>query len=210
MDLTGALRARRMTRSFDPQPLERPLIEELCLLARRAPSAGFAQGAELIVLDTPEAVGRFWELTLPASERASFAWPGLLRAPAVVIPAADSRRYLARYREPDKSAGPARRLGESTEAWPVPYWLVDCAFVVQNLLLAAADRGLGALFFGLFEGAEALRAELQAPEGVELLGAVALGRPAADRPSKSLTRGWRDPAEILHWGRWGGGRVPCA
>ncbi len=206
MELTEVLRARRMTRNFDPRRLERSLLEELCILARRAPSAGFSQGAELIILDTPEAVGKFWQLTLAPSERASFAWPGLLRAPALLLPAADSRRYLARYREHDKIAGSPRGLGESVATWPVPYWLVDCAFVVQNLLLAAADRGLGALFFGLFRGEEEVRSALEVPEGVELLGAVALGWPAADRPSGSLARGWRDPDEILHWGDWGGSR----
>ncbi len=208
MDLTEVLRARRMTRSFDPRPLERSLLEELCILARRAPSAGFAQGTELIILDTPETVGRFWELTLPPPERASFAWPGLLRAPALVLPAADSRRYLARYRESDKAADSSRGLGEAAATWPVPYWLTDCAFVVQNLLLAATERGLGALFFGLFRGHDEVRATLQVPEGVDLLGAVALGWPAADRPSGSLARGWRDPEEILHWGDWGGRRRP--
>ena len=206
MELSEVIRARRMTRNFDPRPLELSLLEELCTLARRAPSAGFAQGAELIILDGPETRGRFWELTLPVPERAGFAWPGLLRAPALVLPAADSRRYLARYREPDKAGDPARRLGESTRAWPVPYWLVDCAFVVQNLLLAATDRGLGALFFGLFRGAQEVRDWLQVPEGVELLGAVALGWPAADRPSNSVARGWRDPAAVLHWGGWDAGR----
>ena len=204
MNLTEALAARRMTRNFDPRPLDRALLEELCLLARRAPSAGFAQGAELIILDGPEATGAFWDLTLAPERRPGFAWPGLLEAPALVLPAADSRRYLARYREGDKAA--TGRLGDSQRAWPMPYWLIDCAFVVQNLLLAATDRGLGALFFGLFNGEAEVRAALQVPEGVELLGVVALGRPAPDRSSRSLARGWRDPGEILHWGCWGGPR----
>lgn len=202
MNLSELLAARRMTRSFDPRPLDSALLEELCLLARRAPSAGFAQGTELIILEGPEALGSFWDLTLPAGRRADFAWPGLLQAPALVLPAADSRRYLARYREADKASGAAGGLGRSTQAWPVPYWLIDGAFVVQNLLLAATERGLGALFFGLFNGEAGVRAALEVPEGVELLGAVALGRPAPDRPSGSLARGWRDPGEILHWGRW--------
>lgn len=202
MNLSEVLAARRMTRNFEPRRLERALLEELCLMARRAPSAGFAQGAELIILDTAEARESFWDLTLPATQRADFAWPGLLEAPALVLPAADSRRYLARYREADKASGTAGGLGESPEAWPMPYWLIDCAFVVQNLLLAATERGLGALFFGLFNGEAEVRAALQVPEEVELLGVVALGRPAPDRPSSSLARGWRDPDEILHWGSW--------
>ncbi len=211
MELTEALRARRMTRNFDPRPVDRGLLTELCTLARRAPSAGFAQGAEFVVLDTPATVRGFWDLTLPPAEREGFAWPGLLNAPALVLPAADSRRYLARYREADKAGGPAAPLGESPDSWPVPYWLIDCAFAVQNLLLAATDRGLGALLFGLFRGEAGLRSALGIPTGVELLGAVALGWPAADRPSGSLARGWRDPAELLHWGSWEGSaaRVPA-
>jgi len=206
VNLGELLAARRMTRNFEPRRLERALLEELCLLARRAPSAGFAQGAELIILDTPEARESFWDLTLPAGERADFAWPGLLQAPALVLPAADSRRYLSRYREADKASGAAGGLGESPQAWPVPYWLIDCAFVVQNLLLAAAERGLGALFFGLFNGEAEVRAALGVPEGVEMLGVVARGRPAPDGPSSGRARGWRDDDEILHWGCWGASR----
>lgn len=204
MNLSELLAARHMTRNFDPRPLENGLLEELCLLARRAPSAGFAQGTELIILESPETLASFWDLALPPERRSGFAWPGLLQAPALVLPAADSRRYLARYREGDKAE--PRGLGESQQAWPVPYWLIDCAFVVQNLLLAATERGLGALFFGLFNGEAEVRAALGVPEGVELLGVVALGRPAPDRPSSSLARGWREPDEILHWGCWGGSR----
>ena len=193
-----------MTRNFTSGPLERSLLEELCLLARKAPSAGFSQGAEFIILDRSETVEAFWDTALPAPRREHFAWPGLLKAPAVVLPAADSRRYLARYSEDDKVRGATPALGASTGAWPMPYWLIDCAFAVQNLLLAAAERGLGALFFGLFTGESEVRAALGVPEGVELLGAVALGRPAADRPSRSTERGWRAPAEVLHWGAWQG------
>ena len=130
----------------------------------------------------------------------------MLNAPALVLPAADRRRYLARYREADKAAVAAGDLGASPEAWPMPYWLIDCAFVVQNLLLLAAERGLGALFFGLFNGEAEVRGALEVPEGVDLLGVVALGWPAEDRASGSVGRGWRDPEEILHWGCWGAPR----
>ena len=206
MNLTEVLAARRMTRSFQPGGVPRDLLEELCLLARKAPSAGFAQGAGLIILDEPEALESFWEMTLPTQRRLGFPWPGLLKAPALVLPVADSRRYLARYSEADKQAGPGAGLGSATEAWPVPYWLIDCAFVVQNLLLVATERGLGTLFFGLFEGEAEVRASLGVPDGVEIPGVVAMGWPAPDRPSRSLARGWRDPGEVLHWGCWEGPR----
>ena len=56
---------------------------------------------------------------------------------------------MRRYAEPDKAA---TGLGRSAAAWPVPYWTVDAAFAVMTLLLAAEDAGLGALFFGVFQG----------------------------------------------------------
>jgi nitroreductase len=76
----------------------------------------------------------------------------------------------------------------------------------QNLLLLAEDRGLGALFFGIFGDERALLRHLGVPEGVRAIGAVALGRrSAADRPSGSpLTRGRLPLEAVVHWGRWGG------
>ena len=54
---------------------------------------------------------------------------------------------------------------------------------VMILLLAAEDAGLGALFFGVFKGERELRRALGVPQGLELLGALALGYPA--EPEKS-------------------------
>ena len=47
--------------------------------------------------------------------------------------------------------------------WPVPYWQIDTAFATMLLLLAAADAGLGALFFGVFRNAERLLDVLGTP-----------------------------------------------
>lgn len=193
-----------MTRNFDSAPIPRSELREMLALARNAPSAGFAQGTEFLLLDRVEAVEEFWDVTLPASERGSFPWPGLLKAPVLVLPLCDPRRYLQRYSEADKASSAA--LGKSLESWPVRYWQVDGAFAVQNLLLAATDRGLGSLFFGIFKEEETLRERMDIPAEVELLGAVALGRPAEDAPARlstSQARGWRDLEEILHWETWG-------
>ena len=109
---------------------------------------------------------------------------------------------MRRYAEPDKEA---TGLGRSAEAWPVPYWTVDTAFAVMTLLLAAEDRGLGSLFFGVFHGEAELRAALGLPSQLELLGAIALGWPADDgagRPGRSARRRRRAPEEIIHRGGW--------
>jgi nitroreductase len=189
-----------MARSFDSsRPLPAGLLEDLVDLASRAPSAGKVQGWHLVVLAGAE-TARFWDVTLPAEERDRFAWPGLLDAPVIALPLADPSAYLRRYGEPDKAA---TGLGTATEAWPVPYWTVDAAFAVMTLLLAAEERGLGALFFGVFRGEEELRAALDVPADLVLLGAIALGWPGpATRPGKSAARPRRPPAEIIHRGRW--------
>ena len=146
-----------MTRAFDPsRPVAAELLDDLVDLAGRAPSAGKAQGWHLVVLEG-EDTARFWDVTLPAARRAGFGWPGLLDAPVIALPLADPEAYVRRYAEPDKEA---TGLGRSAETWPVPYWTVDTAFAVMTLLLAAEDRGLGSLFFGVFQGEAELRAAL--------------------------------------------------
>jgi nitroreductase len=87
--------------------------------------------------------------------------------------------------------------------WPVRYWDLDAAMAVM-LLLTAVDEGVGAWLFGVFHGAEALLRELGVPPGRRLVGAVAIGRRAADdAPTGSArTRRRRPLDEVVHRGRW--------
>lgn len=205
MELQEALRARRMTRDFRPDPIEGGLIEELLDLARRAPSAGNTHAMSWLVLDDPAAVAAYWDTTLAPAKRDSFPWPGLLRAPVLVLPTVEAARYVDRYAEADKAA---TGLGAGVDRWAVPYWYVDGGMAVMALLLAATDAGLGALFFGLFEHEAAVRARFGIPEGAQPLGTVALGWPAASqRPSSSARRGRPPLADLVHRGRWGRGLV---
>jgi nitroreductase len=195
-----------MTRAFDPaRPVPRALLDELVDLASRSPSAGKAQGWHLVVLEGDD-TARFWDVTLPPERRGGFGWPRLLDAPVIALPLADPDAYVRRYAEADKAA---TGLGRSPDAWPVPYWTVDTAFAVMTLLLAAEDQALGALFFGVFQGEAELRVALGLPEHLQLLGAIALGWPAAEAdpdrpesPGRSAGRRRRPPAEIIHRGAW--------
>lgn len=191
------VRARRMVRNFEDRAVPREVVDELIDLARRAPSAGFTQGTELLVLEGVAQTDHFWAATFPPQERNEFAWPGLFRAPVIVVPFANKTAYLDRYAEPDK--GWADR---DESRWPVPYWEIDAGFATMTLLLAATDAGLGAAFFGLFRGVEALQAEFGVPEEMTPIGAVALGYPAQDRLSGSLRRGRRPFSEIVHREKW--------
>jgi nitroreductase len=199
VEFAEVIRSRRMVRSFTTAPVSPGLLRELLDLARRAPSAGNTGGTEFLVL-TGDETARFWDCTLPAARREGFQWPLLLAAPVLVLPLAIRQAYLDRYSEPDKAASP---FGGEPSSWPVPYWEIDCAFATMNLLLAAHDRGLGALFFAIASGRDQLLAELEVPDGITPIGAVALGWPAEDRPSSSATRARRPATEVLHWGRYG-------
>lgn len=187
-----------MVRRFRPESLDPSLVDELIDLATRAPSAGKSQGWYFVVLEG-EQTKSFWNVTLSDERRDSFAWPGLLDAPVIILPFADPQMYLARYSESDKAR---TGLGTSTAEWPAPYWTIDTSFAVMTLLLAATDRGLGALFFGVFNGEEEVRKIISAPAHLLLLGAVALGWPDDEpRQGRSAARP-RRTSDVIKRGGW--------
>ena len=199
MEFEQVVRGRRMVRSFTGEAVAPAVVDEICDLARRAPTAGNTAGVEFLVLEGDGTMA-YWDVTLPPERRAGFAWPGLLAAPVLVVVWAHLGGYLSRYREPDKSG---TGLGASPSAWPVPYWYVDGGAAVMTLLLAARDRGLGAAFFGMFEHERAVRRRFGVPPDRRGVGTVAIGHPADDdRPSRSAARPRPDLSEVLHRGRW--------
>ena len=197
MELGEAIRRRRMVRNFEDRPVPADSLERILDHARRAPSAGHTQGFAFLVLEGPEQVGRFWDCTFPPARREGFRWAGLFRAPVIILPCASKGAYLDRYAEDDK--GWADR---DETRWPVPYWDIDCGFATMAMLLTAVDEGLGALFFGVFDGVAALREAFGIPDEFHPIGAVALGWPAPDEPSPSLRRGRRPENEVIHRGHW--------
>ncbi len=183
-----------MVRSFSDDPVPDALLDRILANAMQAPSAGFSQGWAFVVLVGPAETAVFWEAISDAEWRAAPNWPGLLRAPAIIVPLTDEATYRSRFSEPDKAMA-------SLE--PVPYWLVDTSFATMVILLSAVDAGLGALFLGLRGHDDQLRSALGVPEGYRPIGAVALGwADGQDRPSASLARGHRPAESVIHRGRW--------
>jgi len=200
MELTDALRRRRMVRAFDGRPVPPDVLERVLRAAMRAPSAGNTQGLDLVVLEGDD-TARYWDVSLPEARRGAFAWPGLLRAPVLVIPVADPAAYVARYAEPDKAR---TGLGEGADRWGVPYWYVDAAFAAMVALLSVVDEGLGACFFGQFEHEGALKEALGIPVERRPIGTIALGWADAEveRPGGSSRRPRRTLDEVVHRGGW--------
>jgi nitroreductase len=205
MQLESAIRSRRMCRSFTDEPLADGQLDHLLDLARRVPSAGYSQGFHFLVLEGTDQTRRFWDHTLPPSDRTTFAYPTLLTAPVIVLPLADPGAYVERYSQPDKAR---TGLGEGPEKWPVPFWWGDTAMAVQNLLLACTANGLGALYFGIFRNEAQLLADLGVPDGIRPIGAVAIGHPQSDAFStpegSPKTRKRRPLTEVVHRNGWNG------
>lgn len=199
MEFADAVRRRKMVRTFRDEPVEPEVLERILDRGRRAPSAGFSQGVEFLVLDEPDVIRRFWSVVRDPDET---EWPadGVLQAPVLVIPAAGKDVYLDRYAEDDKG------WDDRDEAhWPVPYWTVDTAFAAMLILLAAVDEGLGGLFFGLdADGYGRMREAFGMPAPWSPIGVVALGHPADRDPveSSASTRPRRSLTELVHRGRW--------
>ncbi|GAC1317312.1 MAG: hypothetical protein NVSMB12_15020 [Acidimicrobiales bacterium] len=202
MEFAEVVRRRHMVRSYTDEAVPRQLVERVVACGLRAPSAGFSQGWAFLILEGPAQTGAFWQsIERPDTSIA----PGgrlhrLRRAPMVIVPLAHKAAYLARYAEPDK----IDRGLDREEAWPAPYWDIDTAFATMTMLLAATDAGLGALFFGLFNGLTRLHETFSIPHDYRPIGAMTLGWPAPDDPpSPSLARGRRSADETVHYGRWG-------
>lgn len=188
-----------MVRAYDGRAVEPEVVDRVLDVGRRAPSAGNAQGLDLVVLAGPAEVARYWDVALPVGAgRDGFRWQGLLAAPVLVLPVVAPGAYAARYAEPDKAA---TGLG-AVEAWSVPYWFVDGGMAVDAMLLAAAEEGLASVFFGLFERERAVLDALGVPGDRRGLGVVALGHPAPDEPGRSAGRPRRPLDEVVHRGGW--------
>jgi nitroreductase len=211
MEFTDVVRARRMSRRYDPdRPVPRELVQRCLDNAVRAPSAGFSQGWDFVVLSTPAERAAFWDASAepvasggPGASREPVEddpWlAGIKAAPVLVLCLSDKEAYLDRYAAPDKGW-----TDRDESRWPVPYWDVDTGMAALLVLLTATDAGLGSLFFGVPAPRHAaVKAALGIPDGRRVVGVVSLGYAVAGPKSPSLRRHRRTGSEVAHWGRFG-------
>jgi nitroreductase len=164
-----------MTRAFRPDPVD---ITRVLEAGRRAPAAGNTrEGRRFVVIDSP---ADYWAITLPDDRRAGFAFPGLLRAPVLVVVCCSPAAYAARYAEPDK--GRAGTLGRGPAAWPQPFWWFDAGTAAEAMLLQARADGLGACLFGLFQHEVAVLDRFGVPAGWRAACTMAFGYADDDQP----------------------------
>lgn len=208
MELAEVLRRRRMVRRFDDgRPVPADALDRILGAGLRAPSAGFSQGWDFVVLREQQDVAAYWAVTSEdgADDAAEGTRPdawleGVRRAPVLVLCCSDRDAYLDRYAEPDKS------WEDRDEArWPVPYWDIDTGMAALLMLLGAVDEGLGALFFGVPpEYHDGVQDRFAIPRNRTLVGVVAIGYEAAGAPvaGSARHRQRRPTAQVLHFGKF--------
>jgi nitroreductase len=80
------------------------------------------------------------------------------------------------------------------------YWMQDCAAAVENLLLAASAKGLGAVWLGVYpreDRVKGLRELLNIPHHVIPFALVSVGHPAEKKPPED-----RFDKTKIHFNRW--------
>ena len=80
------------------------------------------------------------------------------------------------------------------------WWVQDCSAATQNILLAAAGLGLGAVWIGCHgrpDREQAVKRILGVPDSIGVLSLLAIGHPAEEKEARSQF----DPARV-HRNRW--------
>lgn len=186
-----------MVRSYQTdRDVSRETVRDLLELAVRAPSAGFTQGWQFVVLDRSEDREAFWTATTDPGVEPDRWLQGMRTAPTLILALSDKDAYLDRYADTDKG------WTDRDEArWPVPYWDVDTGMASLLILLGAVDSGLAGCFFGVPASRHSsVRSTLKIDGRLRLVGVISLGYAAADRRSPSLSRGRRDHADVVRFG----------
>lgn len=169
MDFAKLMNTRYSVRAYRPDAVEDEKLQQVLEAARLAPTAANRQPFQLIVIRT---AGRQEELKRIYS-RDWFVQPPLVIAicgiPAQAWTRSDGKSYVD----------------------------VDAAIVMDHLILAATELGLGTCWIGAFDP-QAAQEVLGLPEGVEPIAFTPLGYPADEpRPKKrkALT-------ELVRYERW--------
>jgi nitroreductase len=169
MDFTELIQKRYSTRAYKPDPVEEDKLRQVLEAARLAPTADNRQPFQILVIHTQ---GREAEL------RRIYSRSWFTQAPLVICACGLPAQNWV------------RRDGKN-------YNDVDVAIVMDHLILAAAELGLGTCWIAAFDLAAA-REVLGLPAGVEPIAFTPLGYPA-DRPQPKERKAL---SELVRYERW--------
>jgi len=165
------IRARYAVRAYRPDPVPDELLAQVLEAGRLAPTAANRQPIAIVVV---HAAGREAEL------RRLYPRDWFVTAPLILCVCTVPREAWTRVRFDGRS-----------------YADVDAAIVMDHLVLAATELGLGTCWIAAFDPAVA-REILRLPDDVEPLLFTPLGFPA-DNPG---VKERRPLGELVHLERW--------
>jgi nitroreductase len=169
VDFSALIRARYSVRGYKPVPVEEEKLLQVLEAARLAPTAANRQPFQVIVIHT---AGREQELGRVYGAK----W--FTQAPLILA-----------------------IVGLPEQAWTrgdgKNYCDVDAAIVMDHIVLAAADLGLGTCWIGAFHAA-AVRTVLGLPGDAEPIALTPLGYPA-DEPHPKQRKPLAELVRYEHW-----------
>lgn len=218
MEFASVIRGRRSIRAYKPEPVPEGVVREILDEARWAPSWRNTQVWNVWVL-TGDALQRYKDEFKAAAERDDPAQLDL--SPTMDWPQACSARIAATMKSRAatlEAAGeptdPAAALARMADLFGAPCLLVfgfedclaeayasfDTGSFVQNVCLAAYDRGLGTCIVAtVIRYPDLLRRLLPGAEGKRFVVSVTLGSPVPDSPANSFERSRAGLDELVTW-----------
>jgi nitroreductase len=192
--LDQLMHSRRSVRSFRDDPLSEDLLRELLTAAVSAPSASNKQPWRFFVVSSRAVIAQMTQAVRdaideiaahvpPESERGFRTYGDYFtrfeRAPHVIVPICRGPAILSNLTDAALSAAARDRIAtmERDSA------LIGAALALQNLLLAAHARGIGAsAMTGPLVASDRLRELLAIPESWGIVALVPVGHPAEAPP----------------------------
>lgn len=159
MEFKELLFKRRSVRSFTQRKLTQDEIKYLLTAAINAPNACNFQSWHFICVTDPEVKEKFKGICAD--------W--VSTAPVVFVICTDSKKLDERCRDKE---------------WSHKLVIQDTALAMENMLLAAADIGLGGCIIGAYNQEKCVSA-LNIPEKYTPVALLPIGEPTAETPARS-------------------------
>ncbi len=180
MNVMDAIRKRKSTRSFKPDPIPEKVLEKLLEALRLSPSGGNLQPRRFILVR---------DKAMKAKLADACKWHGratgqehVAQAPVVIVACGSEKEAIGRYRKDGELfLGNGRAIAEEMKKGVVEYEscvLMDVAIALDHLTLAAVEEGLGTVWVGGFDEREIKRL-LSVPDDWRIPIVMPLGYPVS-------------------------------